>query len=116
MIEAETKPRWSWIVVLALCLALVPPAARAQSLVTLAPDGIYGHKDGMALTFDIFTPPRPNGAAVLHIVSGGWVSRWSAPAQVPANIQGLYQPLFDKGFTVFAVRHGSSPRYVIPEI
>jgi acetyl esterase/lipase len=70
----------------------------------------------MALTFDVFTPPRPNGAAVLHIVSGGWVSRWTPPTQVPAGIQDLYEQLFEKGFTVFAVRHGSSPRYVIPEI
>jgi hypothetical protein len=25
----------------------------------------------MALTFDVFTPPRPNGAAVLHM-GAGW--------------------------------------------
>src|SRR5688572_6227881 len=116
MIEAGINTRWSRMVVLALCLALMPPVALAQSLVTVTADVVYGHKDGMALTFDVFTPARPNGAAVLHIVSGGWVSRWSPPAQVPPNIQGFYQPLFEKGFTVFAVRHGSSPRYVIPEI
>ena len=29
---------------------------------------------------------------------------------------GWFKPMLDKGFTVFAVRHGSSPKYVIPEI
>ena len=77
---------------------------------------MYGHKDGMALTFDVFKPTRPNGAAALHVVSGGWVSRYSPPTQLPVGIRDLYQELLDKGFTVFAVRHGSSPKYLIPEI
>jgi len=46
------------------------------------------------------------------MVSGGWVSMWSEPAK----LQPMIQPLLDAGYTVFAVRHGSSPRYVIPEI
>ena len=104
-----------WIRALLVVLSLAVPAS-AQSLVTITPDVVYGHKDGMALTFDVFTPPRPNGAAVLHIVSGGWISRWTPPSQVPAPVQNLYEQLFEKGFTVFSVRHGSSPRYVIPEI
>lgn len=37
----------------------------------------YGCKDGMALAFDVFTPPKPNGAGVLLIQSGGWYSVWS---------------------------------------
>jgi acetyl esterase/lipase len=105
-----------WVGLLVAVLALTAAPAVGQTLVTVTPDVVYGHKDGMALTFDVFTPPRPNGAAVLHIVSGGWVSRWTPPTQLPSNIQELYEELFAKGFTVFAVRHGSSPRYVIPEI
>jgi acetyl esterase/lipase len=45
------------------------------------------------------------------MVSGGWYSNWSPPEQ----LQGFAKPLTDKGFTVFAVRHGSSPKFSIPE-
>jgi acetyl esterase/lipase len=46
------------------------------------------------------------------MVSGGWVSSYSPPQQTAAR----FKDLLDKGFTVIAVRHGSSPKYVIPEI
>src|SRR5690606_637325 len=73
----------------------------------------YGHKDGMALTFDVIRPSADaNGAAVLYMVSGGWFSRYSPPEVVARR----FQPLLDEGFTLFVVRHGSSPKYVIPEI
>ena len=92
-------------------LLLVPVAAQAQD-VTVTPDVVYGHKYGMALTFDVFTPANANGAAVLNMVSGGWRSQW----RPHAVSQRRYQALLDAGMTVFAVRHGSSPKYVIPEI
>ena len=80
--------------------------------VQIEPDIVYGHKDGLALTMDWFHPEEdPNGSAVIFIVSGGWYSRWSPPEQ----LQGMLQPLLDHGFDVFAVRHGSSPRYGIPD-
>jgi acetyl esterase/lipase len=76
------------------------------------PDIVYGHKDGLALTMDLFQPTtEPNGAAILFMVSGGWYSRWAPPEQ----IKPLFQPYLEKGFRVFAIRHGSSPRYTIPE-
>lgn len=84
----------------------------AQSDVRITPDVVYGHKDGMALTFDVFQPAAgANGAGVLYMVSGGWVSRWSDPGQAFER----FSFLLDEGFTVFAVRHGSSPRYKVPE-
>ncbi len=88
-----------------------PVATQAQE-VTVTPDVVYGHKYGMALTFDVFTPADANGAAVLNMVSGGWRSQWR-PHEVS---QPRYQALLDAGFTVLSVRHGSSPKYVIPEI
>ena len=103
--------RMNVLVALSGLLLAGPVAVRAQS-VTVTPDVVYGHKYGMALTFDVFTPADANGAAVLNIVSGGWRSRWR-PHEVS---QRQYQPLLDQGFTVFAVRHGSSPKFVIPEI
>lgn len=107
------------LVVLSLAVTLSAFGQNTASLVpgvSITPDVVYGHKDGMALTFDVFRPARANGAAALHVVSGGWVSRYSPPTQLPVGIRDLYQELLDKGFTVFAVRHGSSPKYLIPEI
>lgn len=81
--------------------------------VSLQADVVYGHKDGLAMTYDIFKPKaQANGRGVVFMVSGGWVSRWAPPEQMV----GLFQPLLDAGYTVLAVRHGSSPKYLIPEI
>lgn len=73
-------------------------------------DVIYGRKYGTALTMDVFTPKPANGAAVVIVVSGGFFS--SHEAISPA----FAQPLLARGYTVFAVVHGSQPRYTIPEI
>jgi acetyl esterase/lipase len=81
--------------------------------VDITPDVVYGHKHGMALTFDVFKPKeKANGVGILFIVSGGWYSGWRPPEQSVS----WFKPMLDKGFTVFAVRHGSSPKYAIPEI
>lgn len=78
----------------------------------ISPDLVYGHKDGMALTMDMYPPEgKPNGAAILFMVSGGWYSKWAPPEQW----QPFFAPYLAKGYRVFAVRHGSSPRYSIPE-
>jgi acetyl esterase/lipase len=99
---------------LGLVLVLVGPAAASAQAppTTITPDVVYGHKDGMALTFDVFRPAgEANGAGVLFIVSGGWVSAWAPPESAVRR----FTPLLERGFTVFAVRHGSSPRYKVPE-
>ena len=87
----------------------VPDPARQPSVTT---DVVYGHKDGLALTFDVHRPAHPNGAAVISIVSGGWQSS----VEMGRFIAAYYPPLKDKGFTVFAVRHGSSPKYPMAAI
>ena len=80
--------------------------------VSVIPDVVYGHKDGMALTFDVFRPKEnSNGLGVLFMVSGGWVSTWIEPKQSTP----MFKHLLAKGYTVIAVRHGSSPRYLVPE-
>ncbi|MCA9003674.1 MAG: alpha/beta hydrolase [Planctomycetaceae bacterium] len=96
-----------------LALMLLPrDAACADETVKIIPDVVYGHKFGMALTFDVFQPEKPNGAGVLFMVSGGWYSRWTEPQ----NMLGRFNPLLEEGFTVFCVRHGSSPKFKIPEV
>ncbi len=93
-------------------LAVIIPVAESQAEVNITPDVVYGHKFGLATTFDVFTPSEnANGAAVLFMVSGGWYSNWAPPQQLLPRIA----PLTDAGYTVFAVRHGSSPRFSIPE-
>jgi acetyl esterase/lipase len=74
-------------------------------------DVIYGRKYGSALTMDVFTPrASTNGAGVIVVVSGGFFSSHDA-----INVS-YSRPLFDRGYTVFAVVHGSQPRYTVPEI
>jgi len=80
--------------------------------VEILPDLVYGHKDGLAMTLDVIKPKTgANGAAILYMVSGGWVSTWSPPQQMATR----FQPLLTSGFTMVIVRHGSSPRYLVPD-
>ena len=104
------------VVLLVLALPLSAPGqserGSAAGDTETTPDVVYGHKAGMALTFDVLHPTGPaNGAGILYMVSGGWFSRWSPPDQTAAR----FDELLDRGFTVFAVRHGSAPRFNVPE-
>jgi acetyl esterase/lipase len=93
-----------------VCLAVGRAAADEPSF-TRQEDVIYGRKYGTALTMDVFKPKDgANGAAVLWVVSGGF--RSSHEAIRP----GFAAPFLQHGYTVFAVVHGSQPRFQIPEI
>lgn len=83
----------------------------ATADVSIKADVVYGHKDGMALVYDVLQPESPNGAAIAYMVSGGWVSRWADPE----NRVRQFRDMLDAGFTVIPVHHGSSPRYMVPE-
>lgn len=89
-----------------------------QNELTFLPDQVYGHKAGMALTYDVIKPAKPNGAGIMYMVSGGWVSRWFPPKGLlrkkPRSLN-LFEKMVSKGYTVFLVRHGSSPRFKVPE-
>ena len=73
-------------------------------------DVIYARKFGTALTMDIFQPAKPNGVGIIFMVSGGW---FSSKEMIKPDV---YKPLLDRGYAVFAVVHGSQPKYTIPEI
>jgi len=79
--------------------------------VRITADVVYGHKDGMALTYDVLTPENPNGAGILSMISGGWFSFWRPPTQ---RIRS-YEPMLNTGYTVFAVHHGSAPLFKVPD-
>lgn len=98
--------RLGWLI-LAVAWA---PALAAEQAVRHIPDVIYGRKHGMALTMEVFQPqPRANGAAVVFVVSGGWVSHH---AMIDRK---FYDQFLKRGYTVFAVLHGSQPMFTIPE-
>lgn len=105
---------FSGVVLVLVCPALTRPvvAQQAAGTTSITADVVYGHKDGLAMTLDVYHPAgQRNGAGILFMVSGGWFSSWAPPEQrMP-----LFQPYLDAGYTMFAVRHGSSPRYTIPE-
>src|SRR5690606_34908838 len=91
--------------------ALGLPTAEELKTATYVRDVIYGHRDGMALTYDVFKPLKPNGALVVSMVSAGWRSSWGPPEERQAR----YQWLIDKGFTVVALYHSSAPRFPVPD-
>jgi acetyl esterase/lipase len=97
-----------WLLAFALT---IPTAAHAADGPEVVPDVVYGHKDGMALTYDVLKPARQTGAAVLWVQSGGWYSTYADPK----NLVGASKGFLDKGYTVVVVRHGSAPRYTVPE-
>jgi acetyl esterase/lipase len=95
----------------AAALTFAAPAFAADPAFTRKEDVIYGRKHGLAMTMDVFTPTaKKNGAGVIFCVSGGW---FSAKESIrPAWIQELT----DRGYVVFAVVHGSQPKFTIPEV
>jgi acetyl esterase/lipase len=102
------------------CLLLVAAAAGGtleaeEAAFVRTGDVVYGRKHGVALTMEVFAPKeKANGAAIVWVVSGGWFS--SHAAAEPALPFSPVQPLVNRGYTVFAVVHGSQPKYTIPEI
>jgi acetyl esterase/lipase len=94
-----------------LAFSLAAPALGQEASYTRTEDVVYGRKFGVALTMDVFTPKGPkNGAGVVFCVSGGWISakEWINPVFV--------RPFTDRGYVVFAVVHGSQPKFTIPEV
>jgi acetyl esterase/lipase len=91
----------------------IAPTAFAQPNHVRTEDVIYGRKYGLAMTMDIFAPKdatKANGRGIIFCVSGGW---FSAKESVNAAIAQVF---VDRGYTVFAVMHGSQPKFTIPEV
>jgi acetyl esterase/lipase len=105
--------RAKWVLALGWLVLLAGAAARGEEAADFsrAHDVIYGHKYGLAMTMDVFTPKKDaNGAGIVLVASGGWFSR-------PEFINPVFcQDLLRRGYTVFAVLHGSQPKFTVPEI
>jgi acetyl esterase/lipase len=108
MIPLKQWAVWCGIVALSVAGQLgaadIPPH-------TCTRDVVYGRKVGLALTMDVFQPKnRANGAAILSLRSGDYMS-----GEQPFSAEAAAEFL-DRGFTVFAVCHGSTPAFPVDEI
>src|SRR5262245_15520855 len=94
--EKNMRRHWLTVVGVFLLASGVVPAqspAEKPSGEAVTTDVVYGHKAGMALTFDIYRPARPNGAAIVSILSGGWRSSWDTLKQFRELPSGSFQLL-----------------------
>jgi len=97
------------IVFVSLLFGLIHTAFAQQK--ELISDIVYGHRDGMAMVYDVAVPVQANGVGIILVVSGGWLS---APDNL--NISRPFWEVFlDKGYTVFQLYHPGMPTYQIPD-
>src|SRR5262245_8599693 len=87
--------------------------AQSAPALTRQSDVIYGRKVGVALTMEVFRPARPNGLGVVWVVSSSGVS--SRDQTLQPSFERRISPLVDRGFTVFAVIHGSAPVFNVQD-
>lgn len=106
-----------------LCLfqALAAPAGIESLIVpyTATEDIVYGQKEGMGLTLDVLRPENgAKGIGIVLISSGSWKS---SKSNLPEDVAEFRKDhwamgLLSHGFTAFVVRHGSGPRFQVPEM
>jgi len=104
--DAARMSRWLPIGLLCFLATLASAQTRTQ-------DVVYMKAGGTAFTMDVFKPAKPNKAAVVFMVSGGWISDHTMLKSFMPDIE---KPFADAGFTVFEVVHGAQPRYKVIEI
>lgn len=110
------------VILLLACLFILPAVAVQDGMAEHLPDFhriedvVYGRKDGMALTLDVFQPLNPNGIGIVFVVDGGWISMHDCIPNMPCVQPGSYKALLEHGYTVFAVVLSSQPKYTIPEV
>jgi acetyl esterase/lipase len=97
-------------------IVLTAPTYAQEPTYSRTEDVIYGRKFGTALTMDVFAPrEKANDRGIIFCVSGGW---FSAKEHITGNgfIKQFIKELTDRGYVVFAVVHGSQPKFTIPEV
>jgi acetyl esterase/lipase len=109
-----------------LCLGILVMTGRShaglesiQVSYTSIEDVVYGQKEGMGLTLDVLQPEQnSNGIGVVLVSSGSWRSSKSNLVEEVSRKRTDHwgMGLLHGGFTVFVVRHGSGPRFHVPEM
>lgn len=94
--------------------ATQPAATAPAAAFERTRDIIYGRSYGTSLTMDMIkTRGKTNGLGLILVVSGGW---FSSPEVIqPAYIEAFCGEFLRRGYTIFAVCHGSNPKFTIPE-
>jgi len=109
-----------------------------MSRIEVQPDVVYAERHGVPVSFDVYRPETANGAGVLFLNSGGFVSgqlvqyaednessrflEWhelsvqGAPPPIPLLEQFSFAGLLERGFTVFDVRHSNHPPAMLDEM
>jgi dipeptidyl aminopeptidase/acylaminoacyl peptidase len=96
-----------FVLSLAPAVELLAGESTDRESVKIVEDVIYGRKSDLALTLDVFTPPKQNGAAIVHLANGGWHKAHGEPAN--------FAELLKRGYTVFRVVIAGEPKFTILE-
>ena len=113
------RPQRATALLLALALCMIRPpgnpagAQTGSAEYSRQSDVIYGRRFGLALTMEVFTPAKPNRLGVLWVVSSSGKS--SREQTLQPSFERRLSPLLTHGYTVFAVIHGSSPAFQVPD-
>ena len=123
-----------------LSVTLSTAIAQVNNEISIFPDVVYHHKDGMGLLMDIYVPQNSNNKGVIFINSGGFYSPFFSKQYkekgdalshinednytfvektdlVPEYSQQFsFNELLKSGYTIFDVKHSSAPRYMLDEI
>jgi dienelactone hydrolase len=123
-----------------LLVNLVGVFAQVDFGISIFPDIVYHHKDGMGLLMDIYVPKNNNGKGVIFINSGGFQSpffskQYKEKNDSLSNRNGInyifikktdiqpeysqqfsFEELLKNGYTIFDVKHSSTPKYMLNEI
>jgi len=119
------------IISILLSITLTSVFAQNENDVEIYPDVVYHQKDGISLTMDVYVPENQNNKGVIFINSGGFQSQNDALSKTDDSNyafipkidltpefaqQFSFEALLNSGFTVFDVRHSSTPEYMLDEI
>lgn len=100
-----------------VALVLISPSVgfADENLFKREKEIIYGRKHGLAMTLDVFQPlAKRNNRGIVFVISGGW---FSANHKIDEAFKVLNcTELINLGYTLFAVVHGSQPKFTVPEI
>ena len=102
--------KWLLMAVLLAATASVSAGEPAYCRVEV----IYGRAFRTTLTMDTFVPKKnANGAAIVFAVCEGWCSDHD---KITPNVPVYVEPFVARGYAVFAVCHGSNPKFALPEM
>ena len=92
----------------------IEPSAARPVTYKATMDVVYGHRAGMALVYHVLEPAVPNGAAVIFLNSGSWISPYVPFKNDQASL-GMFGAMLAAGYTVYSVNHGSAPYFNVPQ-